>query len=56
MSAQAHLSAGVYHFLYQPDLPRARADFRRALELRPDYPEARSFLESLDERERAPRQ
>ena len=56
LDAQAHLFAGVYHFLYQPDLPRARADFRRALELRPDYPEALSFLESLEERERAPRQ
>ncbi|MEI9974305.1 MAG: hypothetical protein WDO73_21000 [Ignavibacteriota bacterium] len=32
--AQAHLFAGVYHLLYCPDLPRARADLERALALR----------------------
>ncbi len=49
--ARAHLFAGVYHLLYQPDLLRARADFLRALELRPGYPEALSFLHRLDETE-----
>ena len=52
--ARAHLFAGVYHFLYKPDWLRARADFNRALQLRPGYPEAESFLRSLDEKERAP--
>ena len=50
--ARAHLFAGTYHLLYQSDLPRARADFHQALKLRPDYPEARSFLELLEQRER----
>ena len=50
--ARAHLFAGVYHLLYKPDLPRARADFEQALKLRPGYPEAASFLQSLDEKER----
>ena len=52
LDARAHLFAGVYHLLYQPDFPRARADFNQALQLRPDYPEALSFLATLDERER----
>jgi glycosyltransferase involved in cell wall biosynthesis len=51
--ARAHLFAGVYHLLYKPDFPRARADFHSALELRPGYPEAQSFLQLLDEKERA---
>lgn len=50
--ARAHLFAGVYHLLYQPDLARARADLLRALELKPGYPEALSFLRRLDEMER----
>ncbi len=50
--ARAHLFAGIYHLLYVPDFQRARADFNRALELRPGYPEAQSFLQTLDERER----
>jgi glycosyltransferase involved in cell wall biosynthesis len=49
--ARAHLFAGVYHFLYKPDLVRARADFNEALRLRPGYAEAQSFLQMLDERE-----
>jgi glycosyltransferase involved in cell wall biosynthesis len=53
--ARAHLFAGLYHLLYRPDFSKARRDFERALELRPDYPEAASFLQSLDEKERAPR-
>jgi glycosyltransferase involved in cell wall biosynthesis len=53
LDAKAQLFAGVYHLLYQPDLKRARADLERALELRPGYAEAESFLELLAERERA---
>jgi tetratricopeptide (TPR) repeat protein len=49
--ARAHLFVGIYHLLYKPDLPRARADFNRALALRPGYAEAESFLRLLEERE-----
>jgi glycosyltransferase involved in cell wall biosynthesis len=49
---RAHLFAGVYHLLYKPDLQRARADFTEALRLRPDYPEAASFLQLVEQRER----
>ncbi len=41
---QAHLFLGVYRLLYQSDPARARADFRRALKLRPGMQEAQSFL------------
>jgi glycosyltransferase involved in cell wall biosynthesis len=51
--AQAHLFLGTYHLMYQNDLVRARADFNQALKLRPDYAEAKSFLQLIDERERA---
>ncbi len=51
--AQAHLFLGTYHLVYQNDLVRARADFNQALKLRPDYAEAKSFLQLIDERERA---
>jgi glycosyltransferase involved in cell wall biosynthesis len=50
--ARAHLFLGTYHLLYQHDAKRARGDFERALKLRPGYPEARSFLERIDEQER----
>jgi glycosyltransferase involved in cell wall biosynthesis len=50
--ARAHLFVGFYHLHYQPDLPRARADFERALALRPGYPEAESFLKLVEEKER----
>jgi len=53
LDARAQLFAGVYHLLYQPDLTQARADFTQALKLRPDYPEALSFLQRLDEMEQA---
>jgi glycosyltransferase involved in cell wall biosynthesis len=53
LDARAHLFAGVYHLLYKPDLVRARADFNRALSLRPGYAEAESFLRVLNERESA---
>jgi glycosyltransferase involved in cell wall biosynthesis len=49
---RAHLNAGIYHLMYKPDLAQARKDFTRALELKPDYPEAASFLEMLTARER----
>jgi glycosyltransferase involved in cell wall biosynthesis len=50
--ARAHLFVGFYHWRYQSDLPKARADFERALALRPGYPEAESFLKSVEEQER----
>lgn len=49
--ARAHLFAGTYHLLFKPDLAQAQADFTRALELKPDYPEARLFLRLLREKE-----
>jgi glycosyltransferase involved in cell wall biosynthesis len=52
LDPRAHLIAGIYHLIYRPDPPRARADFNRALELKPDYPEAASFLRTMEERER----
>ncbi len=53
LDPRAHLFVGVYHLLYKPDLARARADFNQALKLRPGYPEAASFLQLVDQRERA---
>ena len=53
LDARAHLFVGTYHLVYQSDLVRARADFSQALKLRPDYAEAKSFLQLIDERERA---
>ena len=50
LDPRGHLFAGLYHLLYQPDAEKARADFNRALLLRPGYPEAISFLRLLDER------
>ena len=44
----AHLNAGIYHLIYRPDPARARADFRRALELKPGYPEALAFLSQVN--------
>jgi len=53
LDPQAHLHAGVYHLLYKVDRARARADLMEALRLRPVYPEAQSFLELLEQQERA---
>ena len=53
LDTQAHLFVGVYHLLFKPDLQRARADFNRALQLRPGYAEAVSFLQLLEQREDA---
>ena len=53
LDPRAHLFVGLYHLLHQHDLSRARADFNQALKLRPGYPEARSFLQLIDEREQA---
>jgi glycosyltransferase involved in cell wall biosynthesis len=53
LDPQAHLHAGVYHLLYKVDRDRARADFMKALKLKPGYEEAQSFL-SLLERQEAP--
>ena len=56
LDPRAHLFVGVYHLLYKPDLPRARADFMQALKLRPGYAEAESFLGLTEEREKKSRQ
>jgi glycosyltransferase involved in cell wall biosynthesis len=56
LDPRAHLFLGTYHLLYKPDLARARADFSRALQLRPGYREAESFLQLLAERENAERE
>lgn len=48
---RAHLFLGVYHLNYKPDLVKARADFNRALALRPGYAEAESFLRILNDKE-----
>jgi tetratricopeptide (TPR) repeat protein len=55
--ARAHMFLGAYHLLYQHDPVRARVDFNQAVELRPGYPEAESFLKLIDDQERtlAPR-
>lgn len=45
----AHLFAGVYHLLYEADWMRARAHLSQALKLRPDYHEAKCFLQAIDE-------
>jgi glycosyltransferase involved in cell wall biosynthesis len=47
--ARAFLFLGTYHLLYQRDAARARMDFQQALQLRPGYPEAVSFLRMIDE-------
>jgi glycosyltransferase involved in cell wall biosynthesis len=51
LDPRAHLFLGVYHLHYKPDLVKARADFNRALALRPGYAEAESFLRILNEQE-----
>ena len=48
LDPQAHLHAGVYHLIYKHDPERARVDFLEALRLRPQYPEAQSFLELIE--------
>ena len=51
--ARAHLFLGTYHLLHKNDLARARSDFNQALKLHPNYDEARSFLQLIDQRARA---
>jgi len=53
LDPQAHLHVGVYHLLHSLDRRRARADLLEALRLKPGYPEALSFLELLEQQERA---
>jgi hypothetical protein len=38
--------------MYKPDMAQAHKDFTRALELKPGYAEAASFLETLTAREK----
>jgi glycosyltransferase involved in cell wall biosynthesis len=52
LDPRAHLFLGVYHLHFKPDLVKARADFNRALALRPGYAEAESFLRILDDKDR----
>ena len=52
LDPRAHLFLGIYHLLYQSDAERARADFKQALELRPGYAEAESFLQLIEDRDR----
>jgi glycosyltransferase involved in cell wall biosynthesis len=47
LDATAHLHAGVYHLLYTGEPDRARLDLLTALRLRPHFPEAQAFLETL---------
>jgi glycosyltransferase involved in cell wall biosynthesis len=54
LDPQGHLHAGVYHLLYTRDRRQARSDLLEALRLRPDYPEAQSFLRLLEQREAEP--
>jgi glycosyltransferase involved in cell wall biosynthesis len=49
LDASAHLNLGIYRLVYQSDSQRARASFDQALRLRPGYPEAVSFLQTIDE-------
>ncbi|SRR5579883_620009 len=51
LDPEAHLHAGVYHLLYKIDRRQARIDLNEALRLKPGYPEAKSFLEMLDQQE-----
>ena len=53
LDANAHLNLGIYRLVYQSDPKRARASFEQALRLRPEYPEALSFLQTVYEFERA---
>jgi glycosyltransferase involved in cell wall biosynthesis len=46
--ARAHLHAGVYHLVYMGNPGRARGYFMEALRLKPDDPEAMSFLRGMD--------
>jgi len=49
LDPSAHLNLGIYHLVYKADPERALADFIRALELKPGYPEAESFLHTIEE-------
>lgn len=46
--AEAQLHTGIYQLMYKVNREGARAAFERALLLRPGYPEALSFLDSLE--------
>jgi glycosyltransferase involved in cell wall biosynthesis len=44
---RAHVVAGIYHLVYTHNPGRARVDFEQALHLRPNYPEAESYLRQI---------
>jgi glycosyltransferase involved in cell wall biosynthesis len=52
LDANAHLNLGIYRLVWQADHKTARASFEQALRLRPGYPEALSFLRTIDGLER----
>jgi glycosyltransferase involved in cell wall biosynthesis len=52
LDARAHLFLGIYDLLHKCDPVSAWADFNRALQLRPGYAEAESFLQLIDSRSR----
>jgi serine/threonine-protein kinase len=42
--AEAHTALGYYLMLYEFDLDRSEKEFRRAIELKPDYATAQSMV------------
>ena len=44
---RAHVVAGIYHLVYTHNPTHARAYFEQALHLRPNYPEAESYLSQI---------
>jgi glycosyltransferase involved in cell wall biosynthesis len=55
LDPEAHVRAGLYHLLFQPDRQRARADFLEALRLRPGHARALSFLQLAEGSSREPK-
>jgi glycosyltransferase involved in cell wall biosynthesis len=51
LDAVAQLHTGVYQLIYKGDREAARAALMRALSIRPQYPEALSFLQLLEEQD-----
>jgi len=53
LDPEAHLDLGIYHLLYKRDHKRASGDFKEALRLRPGFTDAQTFLQRIEEQERA---